>query len=342
MKKNFIFLVFIFLISCGTLPSTGISSNPNFIKGKIFYSDNKPINRALVVAINNADSLKAHTDGNGLFEISADEDKQYKLDVVLSGHVIFSVDDISTNEGSNPFMFKTEYDSVYYADSVINKEPSVDIPDIDTSTIDTSIIDTSSVDTSAVEEDSVIIALDRSNSMLSYIGFDSEKNDDNKVSSDEGIIVLGNKEGVYNRVLLRMSNIRNEYDSVFISFKLDEEIFNSSKKMKIYRLLRDWEDNCISAIYSKCDEKWSEIGVGFNNYDATIKPSYEGDFSDMSNDGMLRINLTSVFDEWTKGAENNYGLIITLGENDEYDDKNYCMFKGLDSSDEKPFVTYYK
>ncbi len=176
MKILSVFSIFLFLISCGSTPDTGISSNPNFIKGKLFYSDNKPIKNALVVAINELDSFKSTTKADGAFSIAVEDDKQYLVQASLSGHLIFKIADVSPNgEDATLLEFKTDFDSTYYPDSVFNKKN--DKEETDTTKIDSTKAEDLDKDTTALIDSTKVEDLDNDTTTLISPDKDSTSDD---------------------------------------------------------------------------------------------------------------------------------------------------------------------
>ncbi len=336
-------LILTFLVACGSSPNTGISNNPNFIKGRIVYSDNTPIENACVVAIHEIDSFRDVTDEKGDFSIDVDEEKSYLLEVSILEHVIFKADNISPNgDNSTILEFKTEYDSIYYADSVINKKENDSLTTTDTSAIDTSTtIDTSAtIDTSVT--DSLILSLTADNITSSMIRFYSSdlSNDVNfDVKQDGEVVNVGYSSETVSRGVFKLNNIKelgatygleqieaDSYKKVILQFSISRNSQETiDRNYKIYKLLKDWDTDFVCGINAAKDEKWNTPGIGFDNIDAEETPFLEGtipevlvnDTLDFQYPHYLELDLTEVFNGWLADESSNHGFVITIGEDSD-------------------------
>ncbi len=339
MKTVFLCLIALFIVSCES-PKTGISSNPNFIKGKLLYSDNKPIENAFVVAINELDSFKSTTKADGAFSVGVEGNKQYSLQASLSGHLIFKVADVSPNgEDATPLEFKTDFDSTYYADSVIIK---------DTVTVTDSLPNN---EDEKQFKDSLILSLTDDNFSSKTITCNTlDLNDDMNDYSrgDEESIIIGHYSGNFYRPLFKVLDFEEYknggYTKAFLSFNFsDESSAMSDANYKAYKLLKDWKMTSVCANKASQSESWGVSGIGFDGIDAEATPFSEGVFYDsLSAGNAFEIELTELFEKWTSEEESNYGFVITIDEGkDLLGDGNMFYIEEEDSL-VKPVLKFYK
>ena len=328
----FLFIV----ISCESTPDTGISTNPNFINGKIVYSDNTPIADADVVATNEDDTIATTTDSNGLYSIEVKENTTYSLDISINNQTIAHIDEVSSNSMPEELTFVAEHDSSYYNSL-----------DSDTITND-QIIDSLINEEDEVEE-SFLTFLTVDNLDDAFIqnnrGYtNSSANDD--MNGDDASLIIGNMpNGDENyRFLARINTldeyIENAYKEVIVTYTiLNVPMLSDDDSIFVYRVLKDWDESTVSSNERSSDNPWGTREVGLDDVDASSKPFFKDLASNIIKNNYMHLDITELYNTIADG-EDNKGVIVAFAEENRGEDKTISLMSS--ESNSLPYITYYK
>lgn len=308
MKKIFIIMILALVVfSCGSDDdaTTGISSNPNFVKGKISFDNGEVMINGYITLSSLSDTLQTTTDSSGYFYIEIDPSETYNIKIIYNDSVVYENYDVASIAGDENLIIKIKAKVV--SDDVIS-------------------------DTSKG-------FLTEFNYFDSYIQFSpSGSNFDslNSFSVESSEVGYISTLDIYTRYIAKIDSITTfvptTYSKVAINYTINTESLNNDDTVKAYLLLKRWS-NEVTAIECMKGCTWDDKGIGFNTYDAEITPFFIGSTKDIISNGILTLDITKAYDSWNSGKD-NYGFVLTFSEKNN---SNSILINSIESSS-KPIL----
>ena len=366
MKKFTLFLLLIsaITISCSSddNPNSGISTNPNFMKGSIKLADETPVAGALVALTNSSEIAEGITDSIGEFSIQVVSTQAYAMEVTYADSIIYSKDTVSTETTPNIEVIITDEKLIEYIDSLLAKD-SITRLDDSLSTIEDTLVTLNKSITLNSENceiaDTYITMTDDT------IPVPGTSQYENNVFADRYYFFMGSYDqwsrsrGLIQFNLDSLENIET-IDSAFFVLKKADVIDKDSNYMDIsftaYPLLKSWKEGSLElddsitdfSYYTNTentpeidgvtstdrywDTPWGTIGVGTDGDDAEAV-GFTSATVDITEMETLKIDITEVANRWLNGDLENNGLLLVNDNEFNSTYYSYPLFYSADAVD---------
>ena len=357
MKKVVLLLsIFFLVVSCSTSSdgtgNTGISTNPNFVKGTIQTSDSKTLAGMVVELQNSNGSLKDETDKEGYFEIAVVANEDYAMTIAYNDSLLYSSNSIKDFLSDSSLIIsldvsEEEVENILHIDSTSNDSLEEDEEETDVTPDDTSsTTDATPADDEPSATTPYILTCDSNNFDDSFILMDNDvvlyATHGTFPYAQLGYNIADEDDNVF---MAKINNLESYYDSnytkVEIEFNLDSSESNIAfDTLKAYQILVSWEESEMTNEQRSNDEMWSDGEFLNNGTDAASEPFYADDISNNLGTNTLTIDITEAYKSWKDGAE-NHGFMLRFATETRSAD-TCLMHIETSESDNYPIVRFSK